>query len=230
MKLFALLSALFLATAAQAAPTIALDACGDVCVGAWVYCNVEDECASAAFTVEFPPEVSVVSVSLGESLDPALFTYISVLRPDEGKVRVVVAPRNLPIPTFPLDAMVAEICFAATLTCTPLAFSLNTFGYTGRVIDIGNADGLNITDIVIVEGGGVSKHAYEPQYPCGDFNGDGLVNTVDASLIQRYSVGTIPYGQKCDVNGDGECSAIDARLIQRHAVGEIAKEDLTCAD
>ncbi len=67
---------------------------------------------------------------------------------------------------------------------------------------------------------------------CGDANGDGLVDTIDAQLTQRCAVGEFapnacPFSL-CDVTGDGLCNTIDARAIQRVAVGEIAKSDLSC--
>ena len=64
---------------------------------------------------------------------------------------------------------------------------------------------------------------------CGDFSGDGLVNTIDARLIQRCSVGEFSCADLCDVTDDGICNTIDARLIQRLAVGELTKQDLSCA-
>lgn len=63
---------------------------------------------------------------------------------------------------------------------------------------------------------------------CGDFSGDGLVNTTDARLIQRCAVGHFPCVELCDVNGDGVCNTTDARIIQRHAVGQIGEETLRC--
>ena len=64
---------------------------------------------------------------------------------------------------------------------------------------------------------------------CGDFDGDGLVNTIDARLIQRCSVGEIPCAPVCDTTGEGDCNTIDARLVQRFAVGELTKVDLHCS-
>jgi hypothetical protein len=65
---------------------------------------------------------------------------------------------------------------------------------------------------------------------CGDFSGDGRVNTTDARLIQRCTVGQIPCPALCDVTGDGLCNTTDARLIQRYAVGQLTKDDLRCAE
>lgn len=64
---------------------------------------------------------------------------------------------------------------------------------------------------------------------CGDVSGDGRVDTTDARLIQRCSVGQIPCAELCDVTGEGVCNTTDARLIQRLAVGQLTKDDLHCA-
>ncbi len=64
---------------------------------------------------------------------------------------------------------------------------------------------------------------------CGDFDGDGRVNSTDARLIQRCTVNEIPCAELCDVTADGKCNTSDARLIQRFAVGQLTKEGLRCA-
>lgn len=58
----------------------------------------------------------------------------------------------------------------------------------------------------------------------GDVNHDGLVNTVDASLIEEYVVkdGELDVffcTKRADVNGDGEINTVDASLICEYAVG-----------
>jgi hypothetical protein len=65
---------------------------------------------------------------------------------------------------------------------------------------------------------------------CGDFSGDGHVNTTDARLIQRCAVGQIPCATLCDVTNDGQCNTTDARIIQRFAVGQFGKYALVCAE
>ncbi len=68
---------------------------------------------------------------------------------------------------------------------------------------------------------------------CGDINGDGYVNTVDARLIQRCGLGEelpgICSSPLCDTTGDGICDISDAQLVQRVAVGELTKRDLECS-
>jgi hypothetical protein len=53
---------------------------------------------------------------------------------------------------------------------------------------------------------------------CGDVNGDGRNNFIDARLILFPGV----FDEaKCDVNGDGACNFIDARLI---LLGQVSSE------
>jgi hypothetical protein len=67
---------------------------------------------------------------------------------------------------------------------------------------------------------------------CGDIDGNGRLNTSDARLIQRCSVGQIDpsfCAGLCDVTGDDRCNTADARLVQRAAVGEISRNLLVCS-
>ena len=63
---------------------------------------------------------------------------------------------------------------------------------------------------------------------CGDVNGNGVVNTVDARLIQRCSVGILSCPPTCDVTGDKLCNTNDARVIQRFVVGQVPGSSLSC--
>ncbi len=63
---------------------------------------------------------------------------------------------------------------------------------------------------------------------CGDFDHNGQVNTLDARLIQRCSVGTLNCTTTCDVTGDGRCNSNDSRVIQRFVVGRIPGSALGC--
>jgi len=74
------------------------------------------------------------------------------------------------------------------------------------------------------DGDGLANHC-----ECGDFDGNGRVNTIDARLAQRCSVGAIACTELCDASGDGRCNTIDARLVQRLSVGQLDKDDLHCA-
>lgn len=61
------------------------------------------------------------------------------------------------------------------------------------------------------------------RYIKGDADGDGEVNVIDATYVQRYDVNIIGenglYKPLADVDGDSEVSVIDATLIQRYDVG-----------
>lgn len=65
---------------------------------------------------------------------------------------------------------------------------------------------------------------------CGDADTNGFIDSSDARLIQRCSVGSIPCPALCDVTADGLCNTTDARLIQRFAVRALSKSDLRCAE
>src|SRR2546427_7936147 len=60
--------------------------------------------------------------------------------------------------------------------------------------------------------------------PCGDVNGDGVVDIGDALVVAQFDVGLRLCGQlahpeACDVNGDGACNIGDALRIAQCAVG-----------
>lgn len=61
-----------------------------------------------------------------------------------------------------------------------------------------------------------------PAYICGDVNGDGVVNALDASAILRYKAfgGQIDR-RSADANADGAVDDRDAMAILRYAVGEV---------
>jgi len=63
---------------------------------------------------------------------------------------------------------------------------------------------------------------------CGDFDHNGRLNTLDARLIQRCSVGDLDCQVTCDVTGDNRCNTLDARIIQRFVVGQLPGNALTC--
>ncbi len=61
----------------------------------------------------------------------------------------------------------------------------------------------------------------------GDVNGDGEVNSVDATIVSRASLGLYSLSQTqtdiADVNGDGNVNSVDAAMITRYAL-KILKE------
>jgi hypothetical protein len=64
---------------------------------------------------------------------------------------------------------------------------------------------------------------------CGDVNGDGLTNVVDALAIARGEVGTgDPAYAYCDVNGDGACNVTDALEVARGEVSPADQFDQSC--
>jgi hypothetical protein len=65
--------------------------------------------------------------------------------------------------------------------------------------------------------------------PCGDVNGDGVVNIGDALIVAQFDVGlrqcgVAPFSHPdvCDVNGDGACNIGDALRIAQCDVGLIS--------
>ena len=74
------------------------------------------------------------------------------------------------------------------------------------------ADALNIT--------------YEKAGLLGDADGNGVVNTKDAKLIQQYYIQAITMDDLdlsvCDVDGNGVVNTKDAKLVQQYYIREIA--------
>ncbi len=193
--------------------------------------------ASSAFTLEYDLAVARMPGGSADVVPGAALTggqNVTVVVNEAGPsglVRVLVAPGAVPIPTIS-DGVLVEVCLTVQTGasgCSPVRFVSGT-------VDLGSDGAQNLPMSTPSDGGicvsenDTVEDGIGDTCECGDFNGDGLVNTVDASLIQRCSVGTIPCSGLCDVNGDGDCSVVDARLIQRLAVGELAKEDLTCEE
>ena len=61
----------------------------------------------------------------------------------------------------------------------------------------------------------------------GDANSDGVVDVLDAAVIQKYSVGkaTLTADQLyvADVNNDNNVDVLDAAQIQKYSVGKITE-------
>ena len=60
--------------------------------------------------------------------------------------------------------------------------------------------------------------------PCGDVNGDRVVNIGDALVVSQFDVGLRPcseltHPEACDVNGDGACNIGDALKMAQCDVG-----------
>ena len=61
---------------------------------------------------------------------------------------------------------------------------------------------------------------------CGDSNGSGIADIVDALLIAQYYVGLNPGGfdaSASDVNGDGTVDIVDALMVAQYYVGLISE-------
>src|SRR5207302_5689401 len=63
--------------------------------------------------------------------------------------------------------------------------------------------------------------------PCGDANGDGVVNICDALVVAEFDVGLrqcsqLAHPDACDVNGDGACNIDDALRMAQCDVGLIS--------
>ncbi len=56
----------------------------------------------------------------------------------------------------------------------------------------------------------------------GDANGDGNVNSIDATIVTRAALNVLTLSEEaqvcCDVNGDGKINSIDATIITRYAL------------
>ncbi|MDO4802053.1 MAG: dockerin type I repeat-containing protein [Prevotellaceae bacterium] len=83
-------------------------------------------------------------------------------------------------------------------------------GFTMKTAELGYADGtFNVQE-----------------YKLGDSNGDGEINSKDATMILRYVVGDITAEDKfvigvSNTNGDEEVNSKDATYILRYVVGEL---------
>jgi hypothetical protein len=65
---------------------------------------------------------------------------------------------------------------------------------------------------------------------CGDVNGDGQVNVVDALFVGQLTVGlraTLPCPQDADVNHSGATDIVDYLFIGQFTVG--LRTSLSCA-
>ena len=69
----------------------------------------------------------------------------------------------------------------------------------------------------------LGKDVKAPTFLCGDVDGNGVVNALDASAILKYAVYGYPLDTRCgDTNSDGSVNAYDALPILRYVVGEVS--------
>lgn len=67
----------------------------------------------------------------------------------------------------------------------------------------------------------------KPAAKTGDANGDGIIDILDATIIQKYTASKTELTQAqlnaADVNGDGSVDILDATQIQKFAAGIITE-------
>ena len=60
----------------------------------------------------------------------------------------------------------------------------------------------------------------------GDANGDGIVNSIDATMVTRHALQVLTLSDAaqscCDVNLDGAINSIDATIITRYSLKVIS--------
>lgn len=93
------------------------------------------------------------------------------------------------------------------------------------------ADGTYSISVVAVDGNGNKAESVKTfvvgsapvESIKGDVNHDGIVNVVDATLVQKYVVSLVEFDSEtlkvADVNGDGEVNVVDSTLIQKMVLG-----------
>lgn len=68
----------------------------------------------------------------------------------------------------------------------------------------------------------IGSEVAAPRFICGDVNGDGTVNAIDASDILKYAAYGYPLDKRCgDTNADGRVNAHDALPILHYSVGNV---------
>ena len=105
-----------------------------------------------------------------------------------------------------------------------------TLGSTGSFTV--SSEGAYSTAAQLVTGTGVTDKTFtvtvqESTGLLGDVNGDGEIDSRDATLILRYAVGLTEFSNDqfllADVTKDGEVDSRDATMILRYAVGLITE-------
>ena len=117
-----------------------------------------------------------------------------------------------------------------------------TFGYYSAGFSINKVEGFTIYGYPETEAERYADNngfifvpiSDEPELVLGDANGDGEVDTVDATVVQRHATMiAVPYDEeqlmRADIDVDGELTIVDATFIQRYstkidtpyAIGEV---------
>ena len=184
------------------------------------------DCKGISNVVEIPESVSVVgngafqgcSSMTGVVYKADLDTIYAQTFYDCSSLSSVVLPENL--------KTIEKFAFG---NCT----SLERLDIPQSVTDINPTAFYNDTNLVL----GVYKDSYALQYAeeneidhivldgdkIGDVNGDGVVDILDATEIQKYAAESTNFTPEQfeigDINKDGYCDVIDALLVQKSVIG-----------
>ena len=184
------------------------------------------DCKGISNVVEIPESVSVVgngafqgcSSMTGVVYKADLDTIYAQTFYDCSSLSSVVLPENL--------KTIEKFAFG---NCT----SLERLDIPQSVTDINPTAFYNDTNLVL----GVYKDSYALQYAeenkidhivldgdkLGDVNGDGVVDILDATVIQKYAAESTNFTPEQfelgDINKDGYCDVIDALLVQKSVIG-----------
>ncbi len=176
---------------------------------------------------------------LGEDADVVVTLAGSTVNAQVGDVSIM-PPAIYTFDIAVTDNMAGELMVSAEVNDVPLAESIRLEVIDSANISSGDIDGDGIPDIedncrqvanpdqADADLDGIGDACEEGLFFCGDVDANGTVNTNDARLIQRCSVGQLACPVTCDVTGDDVCNTNDARIIQRFVVGEITGDALTC--
>jgi hypothetical protein len=82
-------------------------------------------------------------------------------------------------------------------------------------------------EITVCQGDEVYTAVFEKIFDCGDANGDGTVNPLDALILLQCYIGMVDVETlnfaACDCNGDGTINPLDALLVLQYYIGIIDK-------
>jgi hypothetical protein len=158
-------------------------------------------------------------------------TGVPVPEPSQGVLAVTAVSALLALLAVRRKPRVAaSLLFAACVLIVPVSSSAGVNGHSDTDGDHVIDEDDNCTFTPNTNQNDVDQDGRGDACECGDFSGDGRVNTTDARLIQRCAVGQIPCATLCDVTNDGQCNTTDARIIQRFAVGQFGKDALRCVE
>lgn len=91
-----------------------------------------------------------------------------------------------------------------------------------NTITLEAVEGWAYYDYLLVEYYGDTEPSEQPAGIIGDANGDGIVNSIDVTLVTRHSLKVVELDDSacalCDINGDGVVNSIDSTLITRYVL------------